>query len=298
MSEDACAGFADFDKPFLLETDASKFGLGAQKQTDGHYHLVAYASSSVTTHESNYHSTKLDFLALKWPIAKQFQEYLLWKSFVFKTNNNMLTYIMTTPNLDVTQHHWVESLTRFTFSIEYQKGRDNAATDALSCVTSKLDAVTVKSILDGVIIGMTERADAYHPVVADTDEEVHKQVHETAILARAAQVHVDLHVTDWVTTQQEDSILKTVIEWISNWKVQALKHLLGEDADTKEGKTILREQRKLTLSRSSLSPPYSHWQTGGSFLICVPQGSLDSCHEWMSLRCWTPGPTANVMFAA
>ena len=39
--------FADFTKPFLLETDASKLGLGAvlsQKQADGRYHPVAYAS--------------------------------------------------------------------------------------------------------------------------------------------------------------------------------------------------------------------------------------------------------------
>ena len=39
--------FADFNKPFLLEMDASIEGLGAvlsQKQEDGHYHPVAYAS--------------------------------------------------------------------------------------------------------------------------------------------------------------------------------------------------------------------------------------------------------------
>ena len=39
--------FADFQKPFLLETDASSCGLGAmlsQQQDDGKYHPVAYAS--------------------------------------------------------------------------------------------------------------------------------------------------------------------------------------------------------------------------------------------------------------
>ena len=97
--------FADFNKPFLLETDKSKLGLGAvlsQKQTDGPYHLVAYASWSLTVQECNYHSTKQEFLALKWAIAEQFQEYLLWKPFVAMTDTTQVTYIMTTPNLDAT----------------------------------------------------------------------------------------------------------------------------------------------------------------------------------------------------
>ena len=45
---------------------------------------------------------KQELLALKWVIAEQFQEYLLWKPFIFRTDNNLLTYIMTRPNLDVT----------------------------------------------------------------------------------------------------------------------------------------------------------------------------------------------------
>ena len=53
------------------------------------------------------------------------------------------------------------------------------AADALSWVTSKLDAEIVKSILDGVTLGMTERADAQDPVVAKADEDVYKLVQET-----------------------------------------------------------------------------------------------------------------------
>ena len=110
-------------------------------------------------------------------------------------------------------------------SIEYQKGCDNVTTDALSQVTSKLDAETMKSIMDGITMGTTERADAHDPAVAKADEEIHKPVQETLILAQAACI--DLHVTDWATAQQEDPILKTMIKWISGWKVQDLNHLLG-----------------------------------------------------------------------
>ena len=72
--------FANYTKDFLLETDASKEGLGAvlsQKQADRHYHLVTYGSQALTAHEKNYHSTKLEFLALKWAITEHFKEYLL-----------------------------------------------------------------------------------------------------------------------------------------------------------------------------------------------------------------------------
>ena len=60
--------FADYLKEFLLESDASKKGLGAvlsQKQSDGQYHLVTYGGRALTAHEKNYHSTKLKFLVLK-----------------------------------------------------------------------------------------------------------------------------------------------------------------------------------------------------------------------------------------
>ena len=67
-------------------------------------------------------------------------------------------------------------------SIEYQKGCDNAAADALSKVASKLDAETMKSILDGVTLGTMEIADAHDPVVVKAGEEKQKQVQETVIL--------------------------------------------------------------------------------------------------------------------
>ena len=89
-------------------------------------------------------------------------------------------------------------------------------------------AEAVKFILDGVTIGTAGRADTHDLVVAEANESIHKQVEETAVQAWATHMHVNLHVMDWVAEQQEDPILKIVMEWISSHKVQDLKHLLGE----------------------------------------------------------------------
>ena len=151
--------FTDYTKDFLLEIDASKEGLGAvlsQKQEDGWFHLVAYNSQALTMHEKNYHSTKLEFLALKWAVTEHFKEYLLYQPFLVKTDNNPLTYIMSTPNLDATGHCWVSALAKYDFWLEYQKGRDNAAADALSWVTTHLQPEAVQAILDGAAIGASQ----------------------------------------------------------------------------------------------------------------------------------------------
>ena len=81
--------FPDFEKPFLLETDASKEGLGAvlsQKQSDGQYHPITFGSRSLTPVE-NYHSAKLEFLTLKWSVMEHFKEYLVYAPFVVRTDN-------------------------------------------------------------------------------------------------------------------------------------------------------------------------------------------------------------------
>ena len=67
--------FANYSKPFLLETDASKDRLGVvllQKGDDGKYHPIAYRSKAFSKSEKNYHSSKLEFLALKWAVTSIF----------------------------------------------------------------------------------------------------------------------------------------------------------------------------------------------------------------------------------
>ena len=155
--------FPNFEKPFLLEMDASKEGLGAvlsQKQSNGRHHPIAFGSCSLTPAEKNYHSSKLEFLTLKWSVTEHFKEYLAYMPFVVRTNNNPLMYMLTTPNLDATGHRWVGALASFQFELEYQKGADNGAVDALSQVPINHSQQTVQSLLEGVNVGASDRGEA------------------------------------------------------------------------------------------------------------------------------------------
>ena len=57
---------------------------------------------------------------------------------------------------------------------------------------------------------------------------------------------------DWEAAQQEDHILKIVMEWISTNKVQDLKHLLGDHTTRDDGMAILREWEKFPLHQGAL----------------------------------------------
>ena len=88
--------YPDPNKRYLLKTDASKLGLGAvlsQKQADERYHPVSFSSRALHG-VVNYHSTKLNFLAIE-----HFHTYLLGCHFIVHTDNNPLMYFLTSPHL-------------------------------------------------------------------------------------------------------------------------------------------------------------------------------------------------------
>ena len=73
----ACPSFGP-GKEFVLETDASKVGLGAilaQKQADNHIHPITYALRSLNLHEKNYDISELETLGPVWAV-KHFRAYL------------------------------------------------------------------------------------------------------------------------------------------------------------------------------------------------------------------------------
>ncbi|MGH0176852.1 UNVERIFIED_CONTAM: hypothetical protein FKN15_073716 [Acipenser sinensis] len=147
--------YADFSKPFVLETDASHQGLGAvlSQEQDGKLRPIAFASRGLRPTErkmENYSSMKLELLALKWAMTEKFREYLLGQHCLVYTDNNPLSYLQTA-KLGALEQRWVAQLASFSFEIKYRPGRLNGNADALSRQYEEEEDVMVAEA--GAVVG-------------------------------------------------------------------------------------------------------------------------------------------------
>ena len=68
------------------------------------------------------------------------------------------------------------ALAKYNFSLEYQKGQDNAVVDALSQITTRLGLEAMQAILDEATIGASQRAEGEDPAVIKGDQQMEKEV--------------------------------------------------------------------------------------------------------------------------
>ena len=169
-------GYPNFNREFILETDASLRGLGAvlfQVDEEGEIHVIAYTSQTLRPSKKfmhNYSSAKLELLALKWAVTKKFRDYLLGSKFTVYTDNNPLAYVQTS-KLGASQIHWLSKLALFDFNIIYRSGKTNQATDALGqCpeTNCKLESDSDSNSDDPVMLSYATICDTIRLVLGDT----------------------------------------------------------------------------------------------------------------------------------
>ena len=162
---------------------------------------------------------KQEFLTLKWAVTEQFHEYLSpygknRNEFVVCTDNNPLTYIFSSANLDATGQQWVARLASYNFSLEYQKGKDNTIADFLSWMNeclpeeevqeylNKIPYPGVKAVLNNVIPPIEERTEQGVRPTPDFQGDCQ----EETVGARPPRL-ATTNVTDWKQEQKEDPVL-------------------------------------------------------------------------------------------
>ena len=225
-SESPVLAYADYAKPFVLHTDASTTGLGAvlyQKQEDGKERVIAYASRTLNRAERNYDAHKLEFLALKWAITDRFHEYLYGATFEVFTDNNPLTYILSTAKLDAMGHRWVASLGPYNFKLNYKPGKLNTDADSLSRINwQTVDPTQVRATMDLAQVNRT--------IVLDPEVKGQQSV-DSPFPGKALQV--GLQVRKWRRRQQEDPEISKILEMMEQDTWSTYKYTRLDDESMK-----------------------------------------------------------------
>jgi hypothetical protein len=125
----------NFEKEFILITDASGEGLGAileQLDENNREIVISYASRSLVNAEKNYPITELECLAVFWGI-KYFHKYLFGRKFKVITDHAALKGFMSTSKVPKGKRgRWMMKLQQYDFEIIHRPGKENKNADAMS----------------------------------------------------------------------------------------------------------------------------------------------------------------------
>ena len=91
----------------------------------------------------------MEILCLKWAVTEKFHDYLYGNNFVVYTDNNPLTYVLSSAKLNANCHRWLAALGSSDFKLVYRSGKANADADGLSRrpqMTAELFPDAVKAI--------------------------------------------------------------------------------------------------------------------------------------------------------
>ena len=273
--------YADFEREFILHTDASMKGLGAilyQKDDEGRMRVIGYGSRTLRKAEMNYHPTKLEFLALKWAVTEEFHEYLGYANgFQAYTDNNPLTYLMQATKLNAFAERWVSELAEYKFKINYRPGVVNKDADCLSRLPldiTKYTGLCTESVEPNVF----EAVMAGLKVQGDETEAWRICLHNAHdVLINMVSLESDGERVNIRKAQEDDDILSQIMILV-NAGVKPRR----EPGEPKELRRLKLELDKLCLKEGVLMRKYSHW----SKLCCQSRfgsiSTMNSMLEWVT----------------
>ena len=133
ISEYPVLRLPDFEKEFILSTDASQTGIGAvlKQEHDGMKMPVMYISRKLKPAETRYSTIERECLALVWA-TKRLHPYLYGREFILETDHQPLFFIDRSKIDNDRIMRWALTLQEYRYSIRVVKGKDNTTADFLS----------------------------------------------------------------------------------------------------------------------------------------------------------------------
>jgi hypothetical protein len=124
----------DFNRPFVLQTDASDRGVGAvlsQCDEEGEEHPIGYFSRKLLPREERYSTVEKECLAIKLAVSA-FRVYLLGRKFTVQTDHRSLEWLDRLKENNSRLCRWSLALQPFDFVVQHRSGTLNKNADALS----------------------------------------------------------------------------------------------------------------------------------------------------------------------
>lgn len=248
--------YPNFEKEFFIHTDASAKGLGAilyQTDDDGVNRVVAYASRSLKPSERNYHSSKLEFLSMKWAVTEKFRPYLAYAdNFKVFTDNNPLLFVMGLNKPNATIQRWISELAEFRFSIHYRPGVINKDADALSRLPLAIDEYQVQckekitlNTFEQLVASVQLKEGDVVPIHEDPGpQKVIEYSPYQADIAGLEAGSEDDRVVDIRMDQREDPYIAPVIEILEGERIEDKANL------SEMSKLLLKERKRLVVDET------------------------------------------------
>ena len=118
---------------FILDTDASKYGIGAvlSQMQDGKEKVISYYSKCMSKAETNYCVTRKELLAVIKAV-QQFHHYLYGSHFLIRSDHGALRWLANFKSPEGQIARWLEILSTYDYEIQHRAGRVHSNADALS----------------------------------------------------------------------------------------------------------------------------------------------------------------------
>ena len=158
------------------------------------------------------------------------------------TDNNPLTYILTTAKLDATEQRWVASLANYNFKTFYKSGKLNVEADALLCIpwesaqVEHMEPLLVKTMLQSKLESEISFPEELFPV---------------KLLLKSMTVDITLKLTqkDWVKEQMDDVDVNKIVKLLKSNK---LSTYMAQEMDSSAIQILLRYKKDLLLKNGLL----------------------------------------------